>query len=203
MASHSISRQPNSPRLMSLMRLSAVVIFMGLAACVDTDIKRDRGAVAHGSTSNAALGASMITSSDLEGGPFAGTWMSCHGDAPQEECGRYDLVQRGPRICGTWSYVASSSSYEGRVIAQTTSDSLAKRTHVCGRPGSETNTECDRGWQSISSPLQLCDGRLSDRPLADGSCTADYSRMSETRADLRELAASAWVQECLGSTLPD
>lgn len=185
------------------MRFSVVVILAGLAACVDSDIKRDRGAMTQESRGNAVLGASTITSSDLEGGPFAGTWTSCHGDVSQEKCSQYTLMQRGPRICGTWSYVASNSAYEGRVIAHANSESLAQRTHVCGRPGSETDTECDQGWQSISSPLQLCDGGLTDRPMADGACIADYARMSETRADLRDLAASVWVQECLGSTLPD
>src|SRR5690606_16790247 len=73
--------------------------------------------------------------------PFGGNWESCEGASTPEECARDVLVQRGGRICGTWSYVASGQAYEGRVIAQASSATEARRTHICGRPGSETDTE--------------------------------------------------------------
>jgi hypothetical protein len=129
--------------------------------------------------------------------PFAGNWESCVGiDAP-EQCSRYLLLQRGKRICGTWSYFASGDSYEGRVMAEAISPVEARRTGICGRPGSETRTECEAGWDTIDRPLRLCGGKLGDLDGKGGSCFADFERVQRPDPSLEELAAQAWVEDCL------
>jgi len=185
------------------MRLFTAMMALGLSACASDSSRQQMPTASEVSAIAPVSGAGNAFSSSPADGPFTGSWLSCEGAASEEECDRYDLVQRGSRICGTWSYVASGQVYEGRVVAQATWERHAQRTHVCGRPGSETDTECDEGWQTISSPLQLCDGKLSDTPMADGSCNADFSRMPGTPAELEELTASPWMEECLGAALPD
>ncbi|MBD9369241.1 hypothetical protein [Xanthomonas sp. XNM01] len=150
-------------------------------------------------------GASAASASDMGrdtanaafAGPFAGGWEACAGARSPDECHRYQLVQRGERICGTWSYVASGREYEGRLIARATSATAARRTHVCGRAGSMTTTECDAGWQRTDTPLHLCNGRLGDMPGADGRCVADHLPMSESSERVADLLAQDWVQACL------
>ncbi|TYT26570.1 hypothetical protein FZO89_10045 [Luteimonas viscosa] len=132
-------------------------------------------------------------------GPFAGAWQSCEGAPSPEECSRYLLVQRGDRICGTWSYLASGQAYEGRVVARATSSTEAQRTRVCGRPGAETDTECSDGWQSIDKPLLLCDGKLGDLTGADGTCFAEYQAAPNLQGEWKALQAEPWVQDCLSN----
>lgn len=129
-------------------------------------------------------------------GPFAGVWQSCEGGATPGECSRYVLVQRGDRICGTWEYVATGDGYAGRVVARAVSATEARRTQVCGRPGSETRTECADGWDRIDKPLWLCDGMLSDLDAADGACRAEYRR-ADAAADASTLSREPWMQSCL------
>lgn len=130
-------------------------------------------------------------------GPFTGVWESCAGAESPGQCSRYLLVQRGKRICGTWSYFASGDSYEGRVMAEAMSPVEARRTHMCGRPGSETRTECEAGWDSIDRPLRLCGGKLGDLDGKDGRCFADFERVERSDPSLHELAAQEWVEACL------
>lgn len=130
-------------------------------------------------------------------GPFAGAWESCESMMSPDECSRYLLLQRGDRICGTWSYVASGTAYEGRVAARATSLTEARRTHVCGRPGSETDTECDEGWQRIDRPLRLCVGNLGDLSGPDGACFADYRAVPMPEGERDALQAQPWMQDCL------
>jgi hypothetical protein len=130
-------------------------------------------------------------------GPFAGSWESCAGAESPEQCSRYLLLQRGKRICGTWSYFASGDSYEGRVMAEATLPVEARRTAICGRPGSETRTECEAGWDTIDRPLRLCGGKLGDLDGKDGRCFADFERVEHPDPSLEELAAQAWVEACL------
>ena len=152
----------------------------------------------HAAVSRAPAPASVPDAADVTGGgPFAGGWEACTGARSPDECHRYLLVQRGDRICGTWSYVASGREYEGRLIARATSATAARRTHVCGRAGSVTTTECDAGWQGTEAPLHLCNGRLGDMPGADGRCVADHLPMSESSQRMAELMAQDWVQACL------
>lgn len=129
--------------------------------------------------------------------PFAGSWESCAGAGSPDQCSRYQLLQRGKRICGTWSYVASGDSYEGRVVAEAISSVEARRTRVCGRPGSETRTECEAGWDAIDRPLRLCGGKLSDLDGKGARCFADFERVERPDPSLDELAAQAWVEACL------
>lgn len=129
--------------------------------------------------------------------PFAGSWESCtEGDAP-EQCSRYLLLQRGKKICGTWSYFASGDVYEGKVIAEANSPLEARRTRICGRPGSETSMECEAGWESIDKPLRLCGGRLGDLDGRNGSCFADFERVKSAGPSLKVLAEQPWIQACL------
>lgn len=128
---------------------------------------------------------------------FAGSWEACDGASSPSGCSRYVLVQRGERICGLWSYVASGKEYEGRVIARASSATQARRTHVCGRPGGETSRECGSGWEAVDQPLLLCDGRLGDTLRADGTCFADYEAVPASRDGNAALSAQPWVEDCL------
>jgi hypothetical protein len=129
--------------------------------------------------------------------PFAGVWESCAGTDAPEQCSRYLLLQRGKHICGTWSYFASGKSYEGRVIAEAMSSLEARRNWICGRPGSETRTECETGWETIDRPLRLCNGKLGDLDSKDDHCFADFERVESGGPELEKLAVQAWVQACL------
>lgn len=180
------------------MRAPVLILILGLTACGGTGANQGNAAA---SFNQGAGGSEQVVSkgsaSQPELGSFTGVWASCDGAAAPEECSRYILLQRDARICGTWSYFASGQAFEGRVVAHANSESKARRTHVCGRPGSETNTECDAGWQAIDQPLELCGGRLSDLAGADGGCFADYEAVPASQADLAALEAEAWAQTCL------
>jgi hypothetical protein len=129
--------------------------------------------------------------------PFAGSWESCGSKDSPDQCSRYQLLQRGKRICGTWSYVASGAGYEGRVVAELVSPGEARRIRICGRPGSETRTPCETGWDTIDRPLRLCDGKLGDLDGKGGKCFADFERVERPEPTLKALAAQAWVEACL------
>lgn len=189
----------------ALGRIALLVAAVIGAGCAGVD--NGRGDVTARSGDERELAASRESSSTAtpsaaatavqESGPFAGSWAACEGAATPDECARYHLVQRGDRICGTWSYVASGQVYEGRVIARATSATDARRTRVCGRAGAETGTACDAGWQTIDAPLRLCDGRLSDLDGKDGTCFADYERRGAEKPDDDLLVAEPWLRGCL------
>ena len=72
--------------------------------------------------------------------------------------------------------------------------------HVCGRPGSETDTECEDGWQRIDRPLRICKGKLSTSTRTDGSCFGYYKAvpMANDQRDERDaLLAEPWMKDCL------
>lgn len=163
------------------MRMWTMMVVLGLAACTGLGGKH--------------TGSDADTSATT--GPFTGEWASCQGTTAPEEYGRYLLLQRGSRICGTWFHFASGKEYTGRIVARADSPTEARRTHVCGRPGSATDTECEEGWQRIDTPLRICDGKLSDLTRADGSCFAYYQavRMTDDRRDA--LLAEPWMEDCL------
>lgn len=164
------------------MKTLGMMLLFGVAACTTPGIAQE-------AASGAAVPATPA--------PFAGSWESCQGASAPEECARYVLVQRGRRVCGTWFYVASGQAYQGRVVAHAISPTQARRTHVCGRPGSETGTECDDGWESIDRPLLLCGGGLADLVRKDGSCMADYRPVGAAEGDVSALLIQPWVQQCL------
>ena len=170
------------------MHRAVLIASLALVACSVTGEDRTTNRHAVPAAGAAALAASR--------GPFAGVWQACEGAASPDECSRYVLLQRGDRICGTWEYVATGDGYAGRVVARAVSATQARRTHVCGRPGSEARTECADGWDRIDKPLRLCDGKLSDVDAAGGACHADYTRAGTT-AEAAELAREPWVRACL------
>lgn len=183
--------------------------FMGLAACSNTSAGRDhvttapRPAVATPAQSSPPSKAPTLAPVETaRPGPFAGVWEACDAGGSPDECSRYVLVQRGDRICGTWSYFATGAGYEGRVIAHMVSPVEARRTQVCGRPGSEAQTECDAGWDQIDKRFRLCNGKLGDLETENGSCFAQFVRASKAEAQLAEVAAQPWLETCLAGTPP-
>jgi hypothetical protein len=177
-----------------------MVVLLGLVACTGAGNGK-AGSEAEASAAPVAQDVAAVPDAVPEtppvSGAFAGQWEACEGTTSPEECSRYVLLQQGDRICGTWSYLATNDSYEGRVIARATSPTEARRTHVCGRPGSETDTECEDGWQTIDKPLRICDGKLSNRTRADGSCAASYAPVPMADEVRDTLQAEPWMQECL------
>ncbi|WP_147652457.1 hypothetical protein [Vulcaniibacterium gelatinicum] len=130
-------------------------------------------------------------------GPFAGVWQACDDTSMPEQCSRYVLQQRGERICGIWSYFASGALYQGRIVGRALSTTEARRTRICGRPGSETRTACEAGWEAIDRPLRLCDGKLGDLDGEDGACFADFERAEDAATDMHALSEAPWMQACL------
>ena len=165
------------------MRRWMMVALLGLVAC--TGMRAGKG------------GSEAASASDAASGTFAGEWEACHGPTTPDECGRYQLLQRGDRICGTWFYFATGKEYRGRIIARVDSPTEGRRTHVCGRPGSETDTECENGWQTIDKPLRICKGKLSTSTRTDGSCFADYQRVPIADEVRDALRAQPWMLACL------
>jgi len=173
-----------------------MLVLLGLVACTGVS-NGQAGSEAEASAAPVAEEVAAVPEAPQASGAFAGQWEACEGTTSPDECSRYVLLQQGDRICGTWSYFATNDSYEGRVIARATSPTEARRTHVCGRPGSETDTECEDGWQTIDKPLRICDGKLGDLTRADGSCFADYRAVPLANEVRDALQAAPWVQECL------
>lgn len=174
------------------MRTWVMVALLGLAGC--TGLGAERTGIGAGASASPMPQRVPAAATD---GAFAGEWEACEGTSAPEECGRYQLLQHGARICGTWSYFASGKSYVGRVIAQARSSTEARRTQICGRPGSETDTECEDGWQRIDKPLWLCDGKLGDLTRPDGTCFAHYRAVPMAASARHALQAEPWMQACL------
>ena len=180
------------------MRMWAMVALLSLIGC--TGLGTEQASIEAVSSASPMPQAPSVTPTS---GPFAGEWEACQGTTAPEECGRYLLLQRGNRICGTWFYFATGKAYTGRIVARADSPTEARRTHVCGRPGSETNTECDEGWQRIDKPLQICDGKLSDLTRADGSCFGDYRAVRMAKDQRDALLAEPWMEDCLSGNPDD
>ncbi len=183
------------------MRTIVVIILSALSACSvggESVPGTDPGSVENLATTGPAP-----LPTQINGGPFEGVWQACNDETPPQECSRYVLLQRGGRLCGTWYYVATGAGYVGRVMGRTQSGVRAERTHVCGRPGSETRTECADGWDRIAKPLLLCEGKLGDLDGAQGACDADFDRLVNAEVELRALSAETWIADCLaGKVLP-
>lgn len=178
------------------MRATIVVLSLVVAACSATSSDHAESSTTLPAPVQLSSRPQPVVADSAEG-LFTGLWQDCDAGASSDECSQYQLVQRGERICGVWSYVATGAGYEGRVVARAVSSTDARRTRVCGRPGSETRTECDSGWESIDKPLRLCDGKLSESEVANDECRARYERAPGADAQLMALANEPWMQECL------
>ncbi|MBD9435947.1 hypothetical protein IB223_07580 [Pseudoxanthomonas sp. PXM03] len=174
------------------MRMWAMVALLSLVGC--TGLGTEQADIAAASSASPMPQAPSVTP---PGGAFAGEWEACEGTTSPEECGRYLLLQSGSRICGTWFYFATGREYTGRIIARADSSTEARRTHVCGRPGSATDTECEEGWQRIDKPLRICNGKLSDLMRADGSCSGYYQAVHMAKDHRDALLAEPWMEDCL------
>lgn len=183
------------------MRSLGMMALLGLAACAGPGAGHGGGGMpsSDGGERPSERSVGQEIREAPNDGPFAGVWETCEGATSPEECSRYLLVQRGDRICGTWSYLASGKAYDGRLIARATSATQARRTHVCGRPGAETDTECGDGWQSVDRPLLLCEGKLGDLASAYGDCVADYQAVPAPQDEWQALLAEPWVLDCLSN----
>lgn len=183
------------------MRALGVMALLGLTACTGSILGQESRDAASNHVNSGA--STPVVPQEIAGtsgrGPFSGDWQACEGAPSPAECSRYRLVQRGDRICGTWSYVASGKAYEGRLVAHAISGTEARRTQVCGRPGAETDTECGSGWQRIDKPLLLCGGGLADLTGSDGTCIADYRPVPLSQRERDELEAQPWMADCLSS----
>lgn len=180
---------PRKTRLAALALCASLLV--SVAACAKS------GSNVAASPASKSTEAATGSHPDGMAAPFTGSWESCAtADAP-EQCSRYLLLQRGKRICGTWFYFASGDGYEGKVIAEANSPLEARRTRICGRPGSETGMECETGWETIDRPLRLCDGKLGDIDGKNGSCFADFERVESAGPSLAILAEQPWMQACL------
>jgi hypothetical protein len=178
-------------------RLAAFALFASLLVSVAACAKSGSNVAASTNASKPKEAATGSYPHAIASAAFAGSWESCgQADAP-EQCSRYLLLQHGKRICGTWSYFASGDGYEGKVIAEASSPLEARRTRICGRPGSETRMECEAGWETIDRPLRLCDGKLGDLDGKNGSCFADFERVESAGPSLAVLAGQPWMQACL------
>jgi hypothetical protein len=95
---------------------------------------------------------------------YTGTWLQCGKDPRSAGCSYNVLNQKAGRICGVWSYWASGRQYDGRLVA-TVRGATAKIEKICGRPGSDTSTNCTRKgntptWEPSDRTLFVCDGAL-------------------------------------------
>jgi uncharacterized protein YecT (DUF1311 family) len=93
---------------------------------------------------------------------FEGHWESCQKLKGTDVCDSYTLFQKERRICGLWSYFATNSIYDGRLV-WTVADKAAATNYICGRPGSESSYWCPgtmlgsipesaTGWQKVQRP---------------------------------------------------
>ena len=187
------------------MRHDATILLLIVAACVaGCNARRPVEARANG-VAEPLVSAERVAAGQRAA--FAGVWQACEGATHPDECSRYVLLQRGDRLCGTWSYIATGRGYDGRLIGRVESPTEARRTHVCGRPGSESSIECDDGWQQISKPLQLCDRKLVDLvDLVDlvgpgVACSGVYKRKRRAAAELQALAGQPWMVACLAGRI--
>ena len=82
-------------------------------------------------------------------------------------------------------------------MAEAISPVQARRTSICGRTGSETNIECEAGWETIDRPMYLCGGKLGDLDGKGGRCFADFEPVQSSDPSLEELAVQPWMEACL------
>ncbi len=146
--------------------------------------------------------------------PFAGTWMLCSKYQGYDVCSYNVLAQKGARVCGLWGYWASGRDYQGRLTAIATGQA-AKVEKICGRPGSDTSTECARKdtapetWeQKTDRTLFICKGALYDSRYGEpGLCKGINKDLGTPKA--RSSAQSkviifpedrTWLKACVEGT---
>jgi hypothetical protein len=142
--------------------------------------------------------------------PFEGSWHSCFMYQGSKICTGYTLLQRKQNVCGNWSYFATGI-YQGQLQAIANGRTTAKLTKICGRSGSNTQTECktnplvadETNWEIPTgdvTALKLCNGKLVE---GSGSCKSlikqnsgyRYSALSSVKK--QKLLAEPWMQSCL------
>jgi hypothetical protein len=141
---------------------------------------------------------------------YTGTWIHCDKDQRSEGCSYNVLNQKAGRICGIWSYWASGRQYDGRLIA-TERGVTAKIDKICGRPGSDTSTNCARQgytptWESSNRTLFVCNGALYNVKVGQMSSCRNANKalgMPKARAnahpEVRLFAEDkAWLAACAG-----
>ena len=131
------------------MRSSMMLVVLGLVACTGVG-NGQAGNEAEASAEPVAQEVSAVSEAVLEApqasAAFAGQWEACEGTTSPDECSRYVLLQQGDRICGTWSYIATSDEFSGNVLARADSPTVARPTPICGRHGSGPAPESAASW---------------------------------------------------------
>lgn len=155
----------------------------------------------------AAINATVVRDDASMAKPFEGIWSTCQLFKGEEICSSYVLLQKGKRVCGEWEYWATYRTYAGRLKAKTEEQERAAVELICGRPGSETNTECeyekkheDR-WEKTKGTLSVCGTHLyagSAKPcnVLRRSSGMAYQPMAAKQRE--ELISQSWVNRCLG-----
>jgi hypothetical protein len=122
----------------------------------------------------AALGLGVSASKPVST-PFEAAWLSCDTNAGYRVCGYAKTTQRGKRVCGIEGYWASGRFYHTRFVGTAAGTSM-QIDKICGRPGSETDTNCagpytrfldpkDKvGWGTSRNKFYVCKGRLHSGP---------------------------------------
>jgi hypothetical protein len=147
--------------------------------------------------------------------PFEGHWEYCQKWKGTNVCDSYTLFQKERRICGLWSYVATNSLYDGRLV-WIVADNAAATNYICGRPGSKTSYWCPgtmlgsipesaTGWQKIRTPewSYVCTDK-NGRYLStlEGSCASKRTAYTKTWRPLNAqqkamLRTETWLEQCL------
>ena len=141
--------------------------------------------------------------------PFTGSWIDCDRYQGYDVCSYKLLAQNGSRMCGLWSYWASGKEYQGRLTAKITGQT-ARIDRICGRPGSDTSTDCARDdgmqetWEPSDRTLFICKGALYEsRPGQPISCkriNKDFgmpkARVVQSKI-MFELEDRGWLKACV------
>lgn len=144
---------------------------------------------------------------------FQGRWESCQTTKFGRECDYMELLAGQNRVCGTWHYSATSRYYDGRLIGMSSQHGI-KVAHICGRAGSDANTECadDLSWEAPSADrhILLCNGKLYPHGEYFQNSCGNVARRDEhlgyigkpiASRRLSELTGMYWMRRCLHAPL--
>lgn len=155
----------------------------------------------------AAINAAVVRDDASMAQPFEGNWSSCQLFKGEVICESYLLIQKGKRVCGEWEYWATYRTYTGRLQAKTQGQEGASVELICGRPGSETNTECEDDkkhedrWEKTQKKLSVCGTHLyegSAKPCSVLRRSPGMTYKPMTAKQREELLSQSWVKRCLG-----